>query len=312
MGRGTPPPVALTSPYGRYLLAKRTVDDRALNQHVLARLRAELAPQAGARLRVLEIGAGLGTMVARAIDWGVLRRGHWLLLDEDAQLIAEARAWLAGQAAASGHGCRATADGLRLTSAGGLDLEVAFLHAELGAFLDGSDRPPAADLLVANAFLDLVHVPTTLPRLFDLLAPRGLFWFTVNFDGDTILEPPLADDEHLLRVYHRSMDGRVRHGRPAGDSRSGRHLFTHLREAGATLLAAGSSDWVVYPQCGAYPDDEATFLRGIVDTIDAELRQHDEIATDCLARWTAERRAQIGRGELVYIAHQLDFVGRRP
>ena len=50
-----------------------------------------------------------------------------------------------------------------------------------------------------------------------------------------------------------SMGERVRHGRPAGDSRSGRHLFAHLRRAGARLLAAGASDWVVHAQPSGYP-----------------------------------------------------------
>jgi hypothetical protein len=31
-----------------------------------------------------------------------------------------------------------------------------------------------------------------------------------------------------------------------------------------------------------------------------------------LADWLAERRRQLAAGELVYIAHQLDFVGRSP
>jgi hypothetical protein len=62
---------SMTSGYARYLAAKTTVDDRALNRHVLAELR-RLMP-AGAP-RVLEVGAGLGTMVARLMDWGVGRR----------------------------------------------------------------------------------------------------------------------------------------------------------------------------------------------------------------------------------------------
>ena len=64
---------SMTSGYARYLAAKTTVDDRALNQHVVAELR-RLMP-AGAP-RVLEVGAGLGTMVARLMDWGVVGTGH--------------------------------------------------------------------------------------------------------------------------------------------------------------------------------------------------------------------------------------------
>ena len=51
--------------YARYLAAKTTVDDRALNRHVLAELCRLM--RAGAP-RLLEVGAGLGTMVARLMD----------------------------------------------------------------------------------------------------------------------------------------------------------------------------------------------------------------------------------------------------
>src|SRR5260370_38267342 len=74
----------MTFDYARYLAAKTTVDDRALNRHVLAELR-RLMP-AGAP-RVLEVGAGLGTMVARLVDWGAVGAGEYILIDADRQLL---------------------------------------------------------------------------------------------------------------------------------------------------------------------------------------------------------------------------------
>ena len=79
---------SMTSEYARYLAAKTTVDDRALNRHVLAGLR-RIMP-AGAP-RVLEVGAGLGTMVARLLDWGVVGAGEYILLDADRQLLDRSR-----------------------------------------------------------------------------------------------------------------------------------------------------------------------------------------------------------------------------
>ncbi len=55
--------------FSRYLTAKRTVDDRALNRQVWHTLRENL-PRRN-RLRVLEIGGGIGTMVERIADWGL-------------------------------------------------------------------------------------------------------------------------------------------------------------------------------------------------------------------------------------------------
>src|ERR1700689_1811705 len=94
-----PDEASMTAGYARYLAAKTTVDDRALNRHVLAELR-RLMP-AGAP-RVLEVGAGLGTMVARLMDWGVVAAGEYILLDTERELLAQSRRWLRDWAEARG------------------------------------------------------------------------------------------------------------------------------------------------------------------------------------------------------------------
>jgi len=291
--------------YARYLAAKTTVDDRALNRHVLAGLR-RLVP-AGAP-RVLEVGAGLGTMVARLVDWGVIGASEYILLDADRQLLDRSRRWLCDWASARGLRSDPLPDGLQ---AG--DLRVRLVHAELGRYLE-SGHGALADVLIANAVLDLVDVPAVLPGLLRLLVPGGVYWFTINYDGETIFEPGHPLDDQVMRAYHRDMYERFRYGRPAGESRTGRRLFHHLRAAGAPALAAGSSDWVVYPSPdGNYPADEAYFLRSILNTIQNALRnRQDRVEPADLADWLAERGRQLAAGELVYIAHQLDFVGRSP
>ena len=294
-----------TSGYARYLTAKTTVDDRALNRQVLAELR-RLMP-AGAP-RVLEVGAGLGTMAARLLDWGVVGAGEYVLLDADRQLLECSRRWLRDWADARGMRSDLLPDGLRVG-----DLRVRLVHAELGSYLADAHRE-LADVLIANAVLDLVDVPAVLPGLLRLLVPGGGYWFTINYDGESIFAPGCPHDDQVMRAYHRDMDERIRYGRPAGESRTGRHLFQHLRAAGAPALAAGSSDWVVYPDpAGKYPADEAYFLRSILNTIrDALQNRQDRVAPADLADWLAVRRRQLAAGELVYIAHQLDFAGRWP
>ena len=305
---------SMTSGYARYLAAKTSVDDRALNRHVLAELR-RLMP-AGAP-QVLEVGAGLGTMVARLMDWGVVGTGEYILLDADRPLLDDSRRWLRDWAAARGLRSDVLPDGLQVG-----DLRVRLEHAELGRYLEaahgaqgaqGAQRVPA-DVLIANAVLDLVDVPAILPGLLRLLVPGGVYWFTINYDGESIFAPGHPHDDQVLQAYHRDMDERVRYGRPAGDSRTGRRLFHNLRAAGAPALAAGSSDWVVSAgPDGNYPDDEAYFLRSILSTIQDALRSRpDRVEPADLADWLAMRGRQLAAGELVYIAHQLDFVGRSP
>jgi SAM-dependent methyltransferase len=296
---------SMTSGYARYLTAKTTVDDRALNGHVLAELR-RLMP-AGAP-RVLEVGAGLGTMVARLVDWGVVGTGEYTLLDTDQQLLDHSRRWLRDWAAARGLRSALLPDGLQ---AG--DLRVRLVHAELGSYLE-ANHGAVADVLIANAVLDLVDVPATLPGLLRLLVPAGVYWFTINYDGESIFAPAHPRDDQIMQAYHRDMDERVRYGRPAGESRTGRRLFHHLRSAGASPLAAGSSDWVVSAgPDGTYPGDEAHFLRSILSTVQNALRSRQAWVDPAdLADWLAVRSRQLAAGELVYIAHQLDFAGRSP
>jgi hypothetical protein len=191
------------------------------------------------------------------------------------------------------------------------DLRVRLEHAELGRYLEAA-HGARADVLIANAVLDLVDVPAVLPGLLRLLVPGGIYWFTINYDGESIFEPGHPHDDQVMQAYHRDMDERVRYGRPAGDSRTGRRLFHYLQAAGAPALAAGSSDWVVSAgPDGNYLGDEAYFLRSILSTIQNALRsREDRVAPADLADWLAVRGRQLATGELVYIAHQLDFVGR--
>jgi SAM-dependent methyltransferase len=284
----------------RYLLAKRTVDDRALARGVHQRLALPARP------RVLEVGAGAGTMVARALEWGLLSGGaDYTLLDVDGEALATARRWLAEWAQKTGRRCEERGAHLQIDA-----VTVRLVAAELGTHLQTLAATDKVDLLVANAFLDLVDVPAFLPPLLSLVADQGLFWFTINFDGETILLPEHPSDAALLSAYHRDMDERVRHGRPAGDSKTGRRLFGHLERAGAEVLAAGSSDWVVFPQRGQYPADEAYFLHHIVHTIDTSLSLRRDVDQPALRAWIDLRHRQIEAGELTYIAHQLDFLGR--
>ena len=187
----------MTFDYARYLTAKAPVDDRALNRHVLAELRRLMPADAP---RVLEVGAGLGTMVARLMDWGAVGAGEYILLDADRQLLDCSRRWLCDWAAARGLRSDLLPDGLQVG-----DLRVRLVHAELGRYLEAGHRA-SAEVLIANAFLDLVDVPAVLPGLLRLLVPGGVYWFAMNYDGESIFEPGHPCDDRIMRAYHRDMD----------------------------------------------------------------------------------------------------------
>lgn len=294
----------------RYLAAKKSADDRALNHQVREALRRTLAGRACTEsLRVLEVGCGIGTMVERLVDWGFLREAHYTGLDLDAENIAAARRRLRLFAARKGFGVQEEDSRLKLTGPQA-SLGLAFEACEVLSFAARQAGRTSWDLLLAHAFLDLVDLDEVLPPLLGLLTSGGWFYFTLNFDGATVFYPANDLDRQIAHLYHRTM-GRGRPGGGLSDgSTTGRRLFGALRGAGAEVLAAGSSDWVVFPQGGCYPEDEAYFLHFILHTIQEALADHPDLDRQAFGTWINERHAQVEAGELVYLAHQLDFFGR--
>jgi len=296
----------------RYLAAKKGLDDRSLNRRVWDHLvRAVRDRPDSSPLRVLEVGCGIGTMVERLLDRGLLTRAAYTGIDVEAEFIRAAAERLHGYAAERHAHLAGGPGGVLLFSTLAQDVRITLEAADLFDFLDREEGKSAWDLLVAHAFLDLIDLATALPHLLSRLSPGGLFYFSLNFDGATTFEPLIDPelDRQIEALYHRTMDTRSRQGRPSGSSLTGRRLFGRLKEAGARVLAAGSSDWVVFAGPDGYPGDEAYFLHFIIDTIAGALNGHPELEMSRFQAWIAQRHRQIEARELIYVAHQLDFLG---
>jgi hypothetical protein len=285
--------------FPRYLLSKQTVDDRALNKDVVDALRVHLPPDP---VSMIEIGAGIGTMLKRLVTWNLFRRGEYVLVDSLEENISYARRWIPSWAIEAGlsvewigQDCLHLCDQTR-------DINIHFVCANVFDFAKGNTTP--ADVLIAHAFLDLLPMPESLQILLSLT--KGLAWLTINFDGISSLQPVIEPvlDERIERLYHITMDTR-----PAGGhSRMGRELFEHLRVVEAEILAAGASDWVVYARDGKYPADEKYFLQFILYFFESSLKDCEELDFGIFRQWLAKRHDQIDCGDLVYIAHQMDFL----
>jgi SAM-dependent methyltransferase len=295
--------------FTRYLAAKKTVDDRALNQRVWAALQNRLAEnQHEGRLAVLEVGAGIGTMIERALERGLISRALYHAVDSQAENTSAAASRLSNWARRTGWQVQRTA--------GGMDLKKS--ASEIGVVLDTADvfgflseiSGSVFDLLIANAFLDLFDIPLILPVLRSCLKPGGLAYFSINFDGMTVFEPVIDREleDRIITTYHHTMDERMTGGKPSGDSQAGRHLFQALPRAGFEILEAGSSDWIVFPQNGNYPDDEGYFLRHILHFFEESLHNRPEVTSTELETWLKQHRLEIEQGRLVYIAQQIDFL----
>jgi hypothetical protein len=288
--------------FPRYLLSKQSVDDRALNKDVFNALKSHL-PQNP--LRIIEVGGGVGTMIKRLVNWEVICKAEYVLVDEMPENIAYAQAWIPQWAGEAGLSVERSAENNIHIFDVSRDIRIQLAQADVFDFIQNNKTP--ADLLIAHAFLDLLPMPESLTKLLALT--NGLAWLTLNFDGVTTLEPTIdaALDERIERLYHKTMDERY----TGGSSKSGRYLFSHVQHTGAKILAAGASDWVVHGTNGKYPQDEAYFLHFILHFFEESLKGNKELDEKVFSNWLRKRHEQIERGELTYVAHQLDFLVKK-
>jgi len=268
--------------FARYLLAKRSVDDRALNRRVWGRLERELRQSNAEPLRIVDVGAGLGTGAERIAEWRLvesLSSVRYTGVEPRKELLGEAR--------------------LRLRS---LPFPAEIASSTLEEYAAGDENRGRFDLVVAHALLDILELSPSLEALSALARPGGLLYLPITFDGETFFMPSSSQDDAVLSAYHHTMEDR-------GSSRTGRRLFHALRSITAEVLEIGSSDWIVHPIDDGYPDDEAFFLEFILNTIEGATR--DRVDREILETWLAERRRQLESADMVYCAHQVDVLARR-
>ncbi len=296
----------MTADFGRYLRAKRTVDDRAIDRRLLELFREQLADRVetdDGPLRLLEVGAGIGTMPARLLEWDVFPPGEirYAAVDVDPDVVAEAEPYLR-EWAAEREVTVADSDPITLRGSD-RTVEIEPIAAEA---IEYAERTAGEwDVLVGSALLDVLEL-SGLETLLGALAPGGIYYFPIIFDGATRFRPAHSADRVIEGYYHDHMDAK-----PGGNSRAGGAVLERLHLLdGVGVSGAAGSDWIVRPRDGGYPGEEAYFLRHILDTVEEAV---GEIAGDGfgeLEGWLETRREQLTGGELLYFTHQLDVLGR--
>ena len=299
----------------RYLAAKKTIDDRSLNSHVFQTLSKTLKDlYSNQEIHVLEAGCGIGSMVERMLGWDALANAAYTALDLEPEYIAEATRRLVINGNTAGMKLHKKSENVLVLQNHKQHMMIEFKIGDIIEFARNNASLREYHLILANAFLDLIDIYSSLPPIFSLVRPGGLVYFTLNFDGVTSLEPTIeADlDRQVIALYHETMDHRLVLGKPSGDSKTGRHLLPFLQKSGLNILDAGSSDWVVFPTNGSYKDDDAYFLHFMVDTIYRAIEFHPEINPGQLHMWRDNRHRQVEHGELFYVTHQLDVLAQMP
>jgi hypothetical protein len=312
------------SSFQAYLEAKRSVDDRAIDDRVFRAFAEGLAELATDErpLRIVEVGGGIGSMVVRLAERDVLSGPvRYRLIDLDAESIDRAREFLPARLEEVGYAVDRTAAGIAARpthprdrtpadgSREGVELEVIL---ETGnAFGTSIDRE--VDAVIGAAVFDLVDLDRALSWTTSVLEPGGLVYAPLTFDRSTGFAPRVPLDRRLERLYHRHMDD-VRD--EPGGSRAGRELVGTLEadDRPFEVLGVGGSGWVLRPHGRTGDDgrDDRVVLRHMLETIDGALADYpaETLAPEERRRWVERRRGELEAGALTAVVHHLDVLAR--
>lgn len=292
-----------TFDYPEYLAIKQAIDDKSLNPSVWQALATALTSQAGnPRFRILEIGAGTGSMIMRLLAAGLLDRCQYVAVELEPGFGRVAESALSVWAGAHGYRMEVISPSNWIVEKDEKIIEIQWLAADIleltSAFASGY-----FDLLIGHAIIDLLPVPECMPGLLNLLKPGGGYFFSLNFAGVTSFSPSHPRDLEITAAYHLDMDRRF----PALQwraSQTGKILGKWLKEQGHLVCVEGDSPWQL---CAvSTPSAEVNrFIGNILDTMAKALA-----GLEGLEEWLKLRRQQADSGKLLFFAANRDYFGR--
>lgn len=315
--------------YIRYLEAKRSVDDRALNKEVLNDFKRLLRNVANEyTVRILEIGAGTGAMLRRFLATEFFqhqRRVEYTMVDHKADVLIYARHMLTGEKLSESMQKStgdttdlhlASTDDMQIPSVAVQDMDVHFRTDDALAYLRGNEKK--FDAVVAAAFLDHVGLDETIPLIRNSLLPESpirAFYFPINFSGVTRFKPDV--NQAIIDAFHSSMGRMNAGGIVIQNADTGLHIERTVKYHEALDVTFGSSNWFV--DCNANAEggggDEAYFVRGIIAFISGTRKEHivqSGVKVDCFNAEVDKLFRILERKHLKYLAGNIDVCGRFP
>jgi SAM-dependent methyltransferase len=293
-----------TSELERYFEAKAFVDEKSLHEPTKSLFLAVAGRLKG---KVLDLGCGSGKMLQRLLEWGIPESTIYVGVDSDPGVVEPFQhtfnAFL-GQVQTN-----AKENRIEITARQGIRIVLHTQRAE-----DYLSEQEQFEVITSCSFFDLVNVYSVLPLVYEKLTGGGCGYFVCNFAGETYFEPVISSelDERVVRLYHDSMRRRnLTLGIPDGEYCSGRKLAPIWQRCGGEVISLGSSDWVLYPRHGEYPREERHLLQFILNLVTQALRGYSELAPEEIDFWIGERKRQLDDGQLIFVAHNLDFLGTK-
>jgi SAM-dependent methyltransferase len=263
---------------GDWLDLREPFDAAARNAELATRLAASLP----ARPRILDLGAGTGSLL-RWLGHFIGRAQAWTLVDADAALIERAFGTVAERASEAGWGVTWAGTRTLLVHSPHGAWRVEGLAADLR---EAPDNLPlhGVDAVVNTALCDLVSADW-VERLAAACAARRLpFYAALNVTGRERFTPPHRDDAIVARGFARDQARDKGFGGLALGARAPAAISAAFEAQGYRVLR-GPSDWVV-PRTA--PDMTAALSEGHARAAMTRERR----AERRIERWMLDRAAQ--------------------
>jgi len=195
--------------YPDYLSIKKSIDDMSMNQEVWSAMSLWIKDnyRPGELIRILEIGAGIGTMIERMLDTGLLTHCSYTAVEMEQGFRDVASDRMLKWARLNNHIATQKSESLWILTRKEVKMEIEWL---IGDALDINHRFNAAyfDLIIGHAIIDLLPVPICMPNILSIVKPNGAYYFSLNFAGKTDFKPDLPSDAIISNAYNNDMDKR--------------------------------------------------------------------------------------------------------
>ena len=287
--------------YVDYLALKKSVDDNSLNPRVWQVMAdwTTAQQQGGQLLRILEIGAGIGTMIERFLDGGLLSHCDYTAVELEPGFRDAAMQRLRQWAGSHNYHFEQQRPSVWSLGYAGKKIVIHWINGD-ATKIGLQFGPGTLDMIIGHAVVDLLPVPVCMPNILKCLSAHGGYYYSLNYAGETLFLPPLPEDQKIFQAYNNDMDRRFP-GLDWQPSRTGQQLGIWLVEHGHRIIAEGDSDW----ELQSNPDQPTNlFIANILGTIETALS-----GLPGLPDWLAERRQQLQSGQLKFHASNRDYFG---
>lgn len=283
--------------YPTYLSAKKIIDDQSLNQQVWSTMRHWIKNRCASenKIKILEVGAGIGTMIERFLDEELVKDCIYTAIEQEPEFKDNAFNYLINL---HKYAIKEDDESWSIETRNN-KTTLKWITGDanhINEILNEYDY----DLVISHAVIDLMPVPIFLPQLFKHLKAGSAYYFSLNFSGKTEFLPVLKNDEHIYREYHNDMDQRFNHHNWRA-SQTGAELGSWLINQGYQVEATGPSDWQL---SGDIDNTRALFVLNILQTMEKALKDLPE-----LDAWLTVRYQQLNSGELSLKISNTDYFG---